>query len=141
MRAERERETERRAARTKREKTGGAARLPEEYSRAANGAELHSSSSPHLPRCHILCMQNMEPGRESETRGAAAATAVKRAAPGQKSELTTSTLFFPHLFIYFLIVHSFQRQTSPFFFFRSRRGGRWPAARHNRPRLSPSVRL
>lgn len=60
-------------------------------------------------------MQNMKPGRQRETQAAAA---VKRAAPGQKSELTASTLFFFSffdLFIYFLIVHSFQRHTSHFF--------------------------
>lgn len=50
------------------------------------------------------------------------------------------SFFYFKLFISLLIVHSFLRHTS--LVFRSRRAGRrWPAARHNRPRLSPSVRL
>lgn len=69
----------------------------------------------------------------------------------KKSELTASTLFFD-LFIFCLCIR-FNAALAPLAllalgaipahhcFFRSRRGGRWPVAKRDRPRLSPSVRL
>lgn len=69
----------------------------------------------------------------------------------KKSELTASTLFFD-LFIVCLCIRfnaalallallALGAIPAHHCFFRSRRGGRWPVAQRDRPRLSPSVRL